>query len=142
MPTPTRSWWVPRKGVFALAFFLWAVAVGLLSLLPLGDMGLQGPQIPYFDKWVHLGFYGAGMVLGSFFLWERYRGRGRRLPSLLILGAFLFLYGMVIEVLQGAMGFRRSAEAWDLVANTLGIFLGGVIMTFVFRRSGTFNWGE
>ncbi|MCO5725663.1 VanZ family protein [Robiginitalea marina] len=133
---------MPRKGFFALAFFLWAFAVGLLSLLPLHDMGLEGPQIPYFDKWVHLGFYLAGMVLGSLFLWEQYRGKKRQLPSLLTMAAILFFYGMVIEVLQGAMGFQRSTEVWDLVANTLGIFLGGVIMTFVFGSSNTFNWRE
>nr|WP_256470480.1 VanZ family protein [Robiginitalea marina] len=105
-------------------------------------MGLEGPQIPYFDKWVHLGFYLAGMVLGSLFLWEQYRGKKRQLPSLLTMAAILFFYGMVIEVLQGAMGFQRSTEVWDLVANTLGIFLGGVIMTFVFGSSNTFNWRE
>jgi VanZ family protein len=133
---------VPRKGFFALTFFLWAFAVGLLSLLPLHDMGLEGPEIPYLDKWVHLGFYGVGMVLGSLFLWENYRHTRRRLPSLLRMGAFLFFYGMVIEVFQAAMDFQRSAEGWDLGANTLGIFLGGVIMTSLFRRSNTFNWRE
>ena len=133
---------MPRKGFFALFFFLWALAVGLLSLLPLDGMGLEGPEIPFLDKWVHLGFYLSGMVSGSLFLWERYREKRRPFPSLLRLAAVLFFYGMVIEVLQGAMGFSRSTDGWDLLANTAGIFLGGVIMAFMFRRSRTLNWGE
>lgn len=118
------------------------VLVGILSLMPLDDIDLGGPDIPYFDKWVHMSFYLLGMVLGSLFLRERYRNKIKRFPSLIWMGALLFFYGMIIEAFQGMSGFNRNAEWWDLAANGLGILLGGVFAVFLFRKKQSLKWRD
>ncbi len=116
------------------------VLLSLLSLLPMDDLDLVGPKIPYMDKWVHLGFYFIAMLLGSLFLWERFRTRWKKKPALLRMGAALVGYGMIIELLQGAMGLDRSAEWMDLLANVAGIGLGGWLASVLINREESLNW--
>ena len=116
--------------------------LSLLSLMPMGDLDLGGAEIPYMDKWVHMGFYLIGMLLGSFFLWERFRHRFKSKPSLLWMGVSLAVYGMIIELLQGGMGLDRSAEWTDLAANVVGIGLGGWLARVLIRKRESLNWPE
>ena len=83
------------------------VMVAWQSLLPAN--GLQG--IPHMDKVVHFLIYGllcflaVKAQLSKRYLWP-------------FLGVISF--GLLIEVLQGAMGWGRTASFWDMLANTLG----------------------
>ena len=134
MQMPTRKWWVPKSGLFSFLFFFWMALLSLLSLMPMDDLDLGGPHIPYMDKWVHLGFYFVAMLLGSFFLWERFRQRFRKGPSMLWMGVALVVYGMIIELLQEGMGLDRSAEWTDLAANVVGICLGAWLVRVLTRQ--------
>lgn len=118
------------------------VLLSLLSLLPMDDLDLGGPEIPYLDKWVHMGFYFIAMLLGSLFLWERFRNRWKKKPALLWMGGALVGYGMIIELLQGAMGLDRSAEWMDLLANVVGIGLGGWLAWVLISREESLNWPD
>ena len=55
---------MPKSGLFSFLFFFWMALLSLLSLMPMDDLDLGGPQIPYMDKWVHMGFYFVAMLLG------------------------------------------------------------------------------
>jgi VanZ family protein len=75
-----------------------------------------GPSMPQnFDKLEHLSAY---VVLSLWFtgivVRERY--------WLVVCG--LLALGLSVEVLQGVMNVGRSAEVLDMLANTLGIFVG------------------
>ncbi|MEJ2585491.1 MAG: VanZ family protein, partial [Robiginitalea sp.] len=106
------------------------------------DLDLGGPEIPYMDKWVHMGFYFTAMLLGTFFLWERFRHRMKKRPAMLWMGIALALYGMIIELLQDRMGLDRSAELADLAANLVGISLGGWLVLVLMRRRESLNWPD
>ncbi len=130
------------KRLFGFLFISWLVLLTVLSLMPADDLDLDGPNIPYLDKWAHFGFYAIATVLGALFLWERKRPDEVRGTNLLLLGVLLAGYGMIIEVLQGIGGQDRSAELLDLGANILGIVSGGWFSRFVLRKAGALNWPD
>jgi len=133
---------VPSKRLFSFLFFAWMALLTILSLVPADNLDMDGPDIPYLDKWAHLGFYLIAMVLGALFLMEQHRpGKVRKRP-LMVLGILLVGYGMIIEFLQGISGQQRSAEWWDLAANIMGIILGGWVSLFILRRTGALNWPD
>lgn len=142
MRMPTRKWWVAKSSLFSLLFFFWMALLSLLSLMPMDDLDLGGPEIPYMDKWVHLGFYFIAMLLGSFFLWEQFRHRWKKKPSMLWMGGALVIYGMIIELLQEGMGLDRSAEWTDLAANIVGISLGGWLAWVLLGKRESLNWPD
>ena len=133
---------MPKKAGFTFFFFFWMAAISVLSLAPMDDIDLGGPEIPFMDKWVHMGFYLIAMVLGALFAWERFRHGIRKKTALLWMAAALVIYGMIIEVLQGSMGMDRSAEWGDLAANILGIGLGGWLAAVLFRKRESLNWPD
>ena len=73
------------------------------------------------DKLGHVVLF---LVLG--FIWQSVffvRGKRGRKISLIILGV-ISLYGIIIEVLQGLVFESRTADLWDVIANTIGILIG------------------
>lgn len=44
-----------------------------------------------------------------------------------------FLFGLLIEILQHFIGWGRSFDIWDLVANSLGILAAYFTIQFIFR---------
>ncbi|MBT8296388.1 MAG: VanZ family protein [Gramella sp.] len=75
------------------------------------------------DKMLH-----AGAYLFLAFLWKLYflfKGSDfKRYTSNLMWVAFAaFLFGMLIEVLQGTLTSYRTPDWWDVLANTTGVVL-------------------
>ena len=92
---------------------LMLVLVAILSLMPAPDTGVN-------DKLSHLLVY--AILSGWFCSLVNRRGH------LLSVVGGLIIYGGLIELLQGLTA-DRYAEWGDLLANTLGIFLG--LITYV-----------
>lgn len=59
--------------------------------------------------------------------------------KLLILIVLLVCYGACIELLQGLSGYR-FAEWYDLLANTMGVFIGTLFAFYVMK--GFLSWVE
>ncbi len=96
-----------------IAFVIGLLAVILLSLLP--QEVLPDPGI--WDKWNHVMAYGALALAGGF----GFRG----LRSLLLVGIGLLILGIALEIAQAALP-HRSASAYDVLANLIGISLGSI----------------
>ena len=95
-----------RLGVGAYALFIvWA------SLRPAGT----GGAIPHMDKVLHLSVY-ALLSLGLALAWPK-------LSKFRIFWGCL-VFGLVLELGQGAMGSGRTASFWDAAANSLGAAMG------------------
>jgi VanZ family protein len=78
------------------------------------------PELPSFqgaDKLAHLSVYAIMMLWFGFIYLP-----GQRL---LILGVFFVLLGIVLDLVQGATGYR-SMELLDMIANAGGVCLGGL----------------
>jgi VanZ family protein len=97
---------------------LW-VAISAVLLAAVIFASLQpnfGPAVPHnFDKLEHLSAY---VVLS---LW--FTGLVARERYWVVVCGLLAL-GLSIEVLQGVMNVGRSAEALDMLANTVGVLVG------------------
>ena len=91
----------------------WTAVVVVLCLIP--GSGLPEIDAPVStDKWVHV-----AMFVGVGGLWSL--AHPRRPWAVLGLGSAL---GAAIEVAQHAMGWGRSGDPWDVVADVVGLALG------------------
>ena len=122
----TKNWWVLNRIKFLLAATFWLLAVAVASLisamyLPKVDVGFT-----FFDKLVHAAFY----LIAVFLLYLHFR-RQQDSRILLKIGAFCFLYGTIIEVLQYVMPYNRGFEFGDMIANGVGILLAILLIKFV-----------
>jgi len=88
-----------------------------LSLKNSSDFNtVQFFQIPYFDKFVHFCMYFALM---SVIIYETVKSSVSR--SLYLIALYPFFYGVLMEVLQGAVTTTRSSSIYDAMFNTVGI---------------------
>lgn len=101
-----------------------------LSSIPQRD--LPTIDFPFIDKIVHLGIYGAlGFVISRALTsrmrhdvsWERYRSR------IFLAVLIATLYGITDEFHQSFVP-GRSVEALDVLADTVGATLGGLLCIF------------
>jgi VanZ family protein len=84
------------------------------------------PNLHVSDKFEHAGAY----FLVTFWFGGLLEYRGYPL-----LAAALLALGVLIEVAQGFMGAGRSADAWDFVADAVGVFAG-----LAFMYAGLGSW--
>ena len=61
--------------------------------------------------------------------------------NIIIVSLFLFLYGIIIEVLQSKITLNRVGEYQDILANVLGIFLGALIFRYIRKLELNYNKG-
>ena len=108
---------------------MYLVLIMLLSLLPSSDF----PDIPMFsgeDKWIHFCMYlGLGFVAS----WSLDR-TGKPMPPLYILLAGVFMWGVLMEVLQRLMANGRGMEVSDMLANLAGAVAGLFVYRFLEKR--------
>jgi VanZ family protein len=110
-----------RKSIAAL----YLAIVAVLSLMPSYDL----PEItvfPQFDKVVHISMY---LGLSFLALWSFEVHRDRMKPIYLLLTA-VFLYGVLMEILQRTMHNGRSFDFRDMLANLTGAIIGIVIYRY------------
>jgi len=110
---------------------IYLVLIVLLSLLPTSDL----PDIPFFsgeDKWIHFLMYlGLGFVAS----WSLDR-KGKPMPPLYVLLAGLFMWGVLMEVLQRLMSNGRGMEILDMLANLAGAVAGLMVYEYMSGKWG------
>ena len=110
----------------------------MLSLFSFSDMDLDegNLNVPYADKIVHFTFYLVFSILGCLLVRERTKGLWSMGKATRVIVVSAISYGIVIEVLQYTLTEDRMAEFGDVVANTLGAFVGiGLIRRFFSKES-------
>ena len=116
--SPGRRWVTRMKKIFWwLSFLAWLLAVLWLSLTP------KPPQIENgllgWDKFQHAAAYALLTLLaGRVFSLLPARSRKYNPWRLALLAAALF--GISMELLQGAMGLGRTPDVMDFVADCVG----------------------
>lgn len=111
-----------------MVFLGWMVFITSLSLFSFSIGGEDKIWFPHLDKIVHFTFHFGIIVFGVLVLREHapQQWSWKKRISLLLL--FSLVYGVLIEVLQWAMTFDRSAEIWDVLANSAGAVSGGLLI--------------
>jgi len=103
-----------RRTWLSIGMFM-VLAITVVCLLPVHDL----PKVGMSDKTEHFLAFGAvAFWFGSIVV-----RRDLHWVALAVVG-----FGALIEVAQGAMGLGREAEWFDVLADTLGVLIGVVLV--------------
>lgn len=129
-------WMLQRMESSLARNVLLALAIAYTIFLTLGSLAPipQDPDaIEDIDKVFHISAY-----LGLAVLWlgvMRWRGTAKAsitTKEILIAIVIITIYGILIEVLQGALTAERQADYQDVIANSIGMALGiGAFLLFL-----------
>ncbi|HKJ48020.1 MAG TPA: VanZ family protein [Christiangramia sp.] len=75
------------------------------------------------DKMLHAGAYLFLAVLWKLYFLFKHSDFERYTSNLLWVALASFLFGMLIEVLQGTLTSYRTPDWWDVLANSTGVVL-------------------
>ncbi len=114
--------------------------ITFLSLYNFSDLRDVDFVIPYLDKIAHFVFYFVATVLGCLFVRERTRGRVQFQKTLILMGSFIVLYGIFIEILQALYTVERTGELMDFAANLLGVLFALLAVNYIFSPKTRLNW--
>lgn len=118
--------------------FLPAVLFFILSLLLLTIPGSDLPkvglfsEIPYFDKWVHIGMFGIFTYLLGAAMYKTFQQNSRLLLWPVFIGV---VYGVAMEFVQKYWIPNRSFDYWDILADTIGCLIGYLSLRIRFRNT-------
>ena len=112
-----------KKGLF-LVTMAYTVALTVVCLVNINKF--PKVEISFFDKIFHSITYLVLTLLwfNTFFFNFKYT----RSKALLYAAGFSFVFGIIIEVLQGTLTANRSADIYDVLANSLGVLLAGLFI--------------
>ena len=118
-----------RRLNFKILGILWALTILVLSFLPSKTF----PKVEIWspDKFVHIFIY---MVLSILFGMSIYQDHGkikRKLFIISIIGCISL--GWLIEIFQPILT-DRYYEFYDIVANTIGVIVGSMIINLLFNQ--------
>jgi VanZ family protein len=117
-----KNLWAPKS--LLLIAVLYTIALTILLLIPTQD--LPTDRFKNTDKVFHVAFT---MLLSIVWLLSAFSYFKTKFSSktVLIIGILIFLYGIIIEVLQSELTNTRSADVLDVFANTVGLFIGIIV---------------
>lgn len=122
-----------RPAFWWSAFALWFVVLYILSSSATPDLG--GPEIPDFDKFLHLAYFSAGGLCMALGLFLRSPQPAFTAPArFVIVLATISLIGVFDEWHQTFTAGRDGASVADWIADTLGGLLAGAAGFFLPAR--------
>ena len=104
------------KGLYKILFILYSLFLFTVTLMPINSLEsgeekwLSFLEFDNFDKVVHFSLF----FIFTKILYFAFN------PKNLYLFFIPFLTGILIEILQYLMGFGRSFDPFDIIANTMG----------------------
>jgi len=107
-----------------LSFISVAYTLCITFLLLFPATNVPKIDVPSSDKIGHIVLFTILVVLWTVLVFMKVKKVGMKVWWVSI-GAFI--YGIVIEVLQGLFFESRTADIWDVVANSAGILFGWLI---------------
>ena len=120
-----------RYNVFT---FCWMILVLLLTLTPGDNMPETNlwSDLFRFDTVAHFGVFGVMVFLMIVGLSKQYTYHFLRKKAVVVSVAVSILYGVIIELLQFTIP-GRSFEWFDILANSLGCFVGLGLFYLVYK---------
>lgn len=103
---------------------VWLILITLLCLIPQDDLP-QTELIPHLDKLVHFSLYFVLTVL-SLIVYRKPKLRGK-----ILIMTGIFVFSLLIEIMQGILPFGRTFSLTDLLANLSGIATGFLLFQVV-----------
>lgn len=112
------------KLLFGLALG-YTLLVTVALLMPITD-GTK-IAIPFADKIVHLIINAVLFIVWASYIFSR-KPKVKKPYTLPLLFVCIFIYGILIEVIQERLILTRGAELFDVVANVCGLILGSFVV--------------
>lgn len=81
-------------------------------------------EVPSIDKLGHVILFSILVIIWLFFVLSK--TEVGKLTSIWVV-LIVFFYGIIIEASQGLFFESRTADVWDIIANSAGILLGWLI---------------
>jgi VanZ family protein len=119
-----------------LFFFPALIYTGLilyLSLINLADTPVK--NLGMSDKAMHCGAYFGLGLLWMFFGLFTFEQKGL-FKRIIIISLASIVFGIFIEVLQGVITSYRQPDLFDILANTTGVVVAGVVV-WILRKNLT-----
>jgi len=117
-----------RKLYLFIAIFL-TIVITIGSLITLKEV-VKLPSVQFSDKLLHTSAY---LVLTlSWLLAIIDKTILQKRTTLVVF--FVFIYGIIIEVLQGTLTTYRQADLYDMFANLAGVVIAWLFFTLFFSR--------
>ena len=114
--------------LFIAISFTIAITVG--SLISVNNV-VELPPVRFLDKFLHALAY---FLVTLSWLLTFYKSI--KLPNKGVLVAIVvFIYGIIIEVLQGTLTIYRQADYFDMLANLVGIVIAWLFFNIIFQKN-------
>jgi VanZ family protein len=111
-------------GAKSLKFIGITYSLFITFLLLFPTTNIPKVEVPYIDKLGHVTLFAILIIIWLFFVLSK-TGWDRLISLWVVL--IIFFYGIIIEALQGMFFESRTADGWDIIANSAGILLGWLI---------------
>ena len=124
MLKPILNWWRDNS-----VFITVSITVLILVTSLINPKSINVTSIHISDKILHLVSYAVLMNawLMAFVKWKKVENQWT-------LFVILTLFGIIIEVMQGEFTNTRTPDVRDVLANTIGLWMGLVVFKTVFYR--------
>lgn len=115
-----------------IIFVAYSIFIGVATLIPTSVLSsgkkswLSNIEIENGDKVVHAALF----FIFSFCFY--YSGWAKSKLSLLLIP---FLIGILIECLQALLGWGRTFDVWDILANSIGSLVAFWVIQFIFQSN-------
>ena len=117
-----------RRLYFFIAISL-TIGITIGSLISVKNV-IEIPPVKFFDKFLHTSAY---FMLTLSWLFAYKKSLKLKKKGILIL-ITVFIYGIIIEVLQGVLTTYRQADYFDMLANLTGIIIAWLFFSLISLR--------
>ena len=111
-----------------LLAIVYTIALTLASLIQLGDLSV-GAFSPT-DKMLHLGANFVLALVWMLFYLLKMEQKQNYISAFIVISVLVIFFGMLIEVLQGALTTYRQPDWADVVANSIGVLIALFLSIF------------
>lgn len=117
---------------YLILLLIWISLITYLSLFSLKSA--PKVNIDHFDKYVHFGFHVVHTAL--WYLFIRFELNSKYIRHSLILAMVIdFIYGCLIEVMQGLFTETRHPDIFDVLFNTFGTVVAALIIKLIIKKT-------
>ena len=116
-----------NKKILLLFALLWTVLITILSLITVGDIG-GSITLPNKDKMVHFVFYFVFVLL-----WFHVKKSPHNYKKISVVVFLIAIgYGILMELFQSVFTTTRTADIFDVLANSSGALAGLLFINYAF----------
>lgn len=117
-----------KHKLFFVGAIVLTIGIGVLSLIQLDNAPI--PKVSISDKSIHAIAY---IVLNGFWLLSL-KNTGKLVKDSALTSFLVFVYGIIIEVMQGTLTLYREFDFFDIIANFIGIIVAFVLFITVSKK--------